>query len=169
MKYTLMDSPLGSILLAGDAEGLKLINFQDGNDPMELLSEWKNDDGIFGTAVKQLQAYFAGELFAFDLNLAPKGTPFYRNVWEALERIPYGETISYGQLAHRVGKPNAARAVGAANGSNPLPIVLPCHRVIGADGSLTGYGGGFRFKVALLDLEKKHRPTRVGEQLGLVF
>ena len=168
MNYTLMDSPLGPILLAGDDEGLKLINIQEGAAPVALQPEWQQDEGEFSDAIKQFGAYFAGELKAFDLKLKPEGTPFYRQVWQELTQIAYGETISYGELAARVGKPKAARAVGAANGRNPLPIVIPCHRVIGADGSLTGYGGGLRFKVALLELEKKHRVVRAGEQIGLM-
>ena len=169
MKYTQMQSALGPILLAGDDYSLKLINFQEGNAPVEISSDWIEDESMYFDAVEQLQGYFAGELFEFDLKLSPEGTPFYLQVWDELIKIPYGETISYGELAQRVGKPNAARAVGTANGRNPLPIVIPCHRVIGADGSLTGYGGGINLKVALLELEKKHRPTREGEQLGLAF
>ena len=106
-------------------------------------------------------------LTEFYLTLSPEGTPFYREVWRELERIPYGRTISYGRLARRLGKPGAARAVGTANGRNPLPIVIPCHRVIGSDGSLTGYGGGLRFKRALLELERKHSQPGLGERLRL--
>jgi methylated-DNA-[protein]-cysteine S-methyltransferase len=105
--------------------------------------------------VRQLRAYFAGELKDFDLPLAPKGTEFQQNVWAELCKIPYGETISYGELARRIGNPNASRAVGLANGSNPIPVVIPCHRVIGANGKLTGYGGGLPIKERLLALEKK--------------
>src|SRR5690606_32489233 len=115
----------------------------------------------------QLGAYFAGELQAFDLPLAPEGTPFQRTVWQALQSIPYGQTISYGELAQEIGRPTASRAVGAANGRNPLPIVIPCHRVIGGNGSLTGYGGGLRFKKALLSLERNGR-IEVEEQLALL-
>lgn len=168
MNYTLMESPLGPILLTGDDEGLNLINIQEGANPVVVQPEWQQDEGMFVGVIEQFGAYFAGELKTFDLKLKPEGTPFYRRVWQELERIPYGETISYGELAARVGKPKAARAVGAANGRNPLPIVIPCHRVIGADGSLTGYGGGLRFKVALLELEKKQRVVRAGEQIGLI-
>jgi methylated-DNA-[protein]-cysteine S-methyltransferase len=109
----------------------------------------------FAAVKEQLAAYFRGDLQAFDLPLAPAGTPFQRRVWQELARIPYGETISYGELARRVGNPKAARAVGLANGQNPLPIIVPCHRVIGSDGRLTGYGGGLPRKEALLALERK--------------
>jgi methylated-DNA-[protein]-cysteine S-methyltransferase len=111
---------------------------------------------MFGTAVDQLRAYFAGVLSRFDLPLHFGGTPFQNAVWTALRGIPYGETISYRVLAERIGRPTACRAVGAANGTNPLPIVIPCHRVVGADGSLTGFGGGIETKRALLDLERSH-------------
>ena len=169
MDYRVMESPLGGILLAGDGEGLKAINFQEGDSPLQIQSDWNHSVDGFGEAVKQLDAYFEGRRTEFDLALSPEGTPFYRQVWAELERIPYGETMSYGELAKRVGKPKAARAVGAANGRNPLPIVIPCHRVIGADGSLTGYGGGIRFKVALLELEKKYRSIHAGDQLELAL
>jgi methylated-DNA-[protein]-cysteine S-methyltransferase len=107
----------------------------------------------FGTAADQLAAYFAGRLTEFSLPLAPAGTPFQRRVWAGLQEIPYGDTWSYGQLAGKVGNPAAVRAVGLANGRNPIAVVIPCHRVIGADGSLTGYGGGLDRKRFLLDLE----------------
>ncbi|MBK9168153.1 MAG: methylated-DNA--[protein]-cysteine S-methyltransferase [Bryobacterales bacterium] len=108
---------------------------------------------VVAEALRQLHAYFAGELHEFDLPLAPEGTPFQRRVWEALRAIPYGETRSYGDIAKAIGAPKASRAVGAANGRNPIPVVVPCHRVIGADGSLTGFGGGLAIKRTLLDLE----------------
>ncbi|MBI5502652.1 MAG: methylated-DNA--[protein]-cysteine S-methyltransferase [Deltaproteobacteria bacterium] len=114
---------------------------------------WTRDPKAVLDAARQLSQYFAGKRKTFDLQLAPEGTPFRRATWRALEKIPYGETISYGQLARRIGKPAAARAVGAAVGANPLAIVIPCHRVIGADGSLTGFGGGLPIKRALLQLE----------------
>jgi methylated-DNA-[protein]-cysteine S-methyltransferase len=109
------------------------------------------------TVVAQLEEYFAGERSTFDLPLAPQGTPFQLDVWRELERIPYGSTISYSALAQRIGRPNAVRAVGAANGANPIPIIVPCHRVIGANGTLTGYGGGMAIKRALLDIEQAQR------------
>ncbi len=124
---------------------------------MKPESSWRLDDRQFADAIGQLEAYFAGELKRFNLRLAPEGTPFQLKVWNALLTIPYGETISYGELARRLGDMHASRAVGAANGRNPLPIVVPCHRVIGADGTLTGYGGGLPIKKALLALEQEHR------------
>ena len=155
--YTYVESPVGSLLLAGDGNGLRLINFQTGRHRIKPDSSWRLDDRQFADAVGQLEAYFAGELKRFNLRLAPEGTPFQLKVWNALLTIPYGETISYGELARRVGDTRASRAVGAANGRNPLPIVVPCHRVIGADGALTWYGGGLPIKQALLALEQGHR------------
>ena len=114
-----------------------------------------NDAEPLRETIRQLRAYFAGELETFDLALAPQGTPFQLAVWNRLCEIPYGETISYGELARRIGNPNASRAVGLANGSNPIPIVIPCHRVIGSNGKLTGYGGGLPIKEKLLALERR--------------
>jgi methylated-DNA-[protein]-cysteine S-methyltransferase len=161
LSYVLVDSPVGELLLAGDDTALKLISFQTGRHQVRPASLWKADDHPFEEVVRQLRAYFEGNLKTFDLALAPDGTPFQLAVWRALQEIPYGETISYGELARRVGSPQASRAVGAANGRNPLPIVIPCHRVIGGDGSLTGYGGGLRIKRTLLDLERRHSGTRL--------
>lgn len=118
---------------------------------------WTRDDNVFSDAVEQLEAYFAGELTDFDIDLELIGTAFQRRVWAALQTIPYGETRSYGQIADQIGVHGAARAVGLANGHNPISIVVPCHRVIGSNGSLTGYGGGLQRKRALLDLENGHR------------
>jgi methylated-DNA-[protein]-cysteine S-methyltransferase len=151
MNYTYLDTPLGRLLVAGDDAGLHLISFDTQQSRPE--PDWVEDADALAEAARQLDAYFAGRLEEFDLELAPEGTPFQREVWQELERIPYGTTISYGELAERIGKPSAVRAVGTANGANPLPIVIPCHRVIGADGSLTGYGGGLEKKEALLSLE----------------
>lgn len=119
-------------------------------------SDWIADSALFTDAVAQLCAYFAGELRAFDLPLGPRGTEFQRQVWQALTTIPYGQTATYGAIATRVGRPSAFRAVGMANGRNPIPVIVPCHRVIGANGTLTGYGGGLRRKEYLLDLERHH-------------
>ncbi|MCG8434076.1 MAG: methylated-DNA--[protein]-cysteine S-methyltransferase [Gammaproteobacteria bacterium] len=153
MKYTIIDTQLGPLLIAGDAQGLRHVSFQSSNSPLRPQPDWIEDPGICMDAQKQLRAYFAGELKEFDLKLAPQGTAFQKRVWRELEKIPYGEMISYGELAKRIGNAKASRAVGAANGRNPLPVVVPCHRVIGGDGSLTGYAGGVRFKRALLELE----------------
>jgi methylated-DNA-[protein]-cysteine S-methyltransferase len=152
--YQYMDSPVDPLLLAADEEGLLLIEFHTPRHPMSRLQDWvEGDNPILEATRKQLDEYFTGSRKEFDLPLSPQGTPFQKEVWHTLATIPYGHTISYAQLAQRVGKPTAMRAVGAANGRNPLPIVLPCHRVIGADGSLTGFGGGLPTKQFLLQLE----------------
>lgn len=157
--YTRMDSPLGALLLAGNEQGLQRVNFLAGTRPLQPLAEWVARDAPFGEALRQLAAYFAGELRQFDLALAPRGSVFQRQVWRALREIPYGRTVSYGELARRIGRPTASRAVGAANGRNPLPIVVPCHRVIGGTGKLTGFYGGLHLKEALLGLEGRHCPA----------
>ncbi len=118
-------------------------------------ADWKQNHAAFAEVIRQLQAYFCGELKEFDVPLAMEGTVFQLRVWNELRKIPYGETISYAQLAERIGNPQAVRAVGLANGSNPIPIIVPCHRVIGSDGSLTGFGGGLSTKKKLLELESK--------------
>lgn len=148
-----IDSPIGRLLLAGDGIHLTCIHFQSGPHPLAPQREWEESSAPFERASAQLQEYFSGRRRAFDLPLAPAGTEFQRRVWRALATIAYGATISYGELARRVGNPRACRAVGLANGANPLPIVVPCHRVIGANGSLTGFGGGLPIKRALLALE----------------
>jgi methylated-DNA-[protein]-cysteine S-methyltransferase len=153
--YTRMKSPVGTLLLAGDKCGLRLISFESSKRAAAVKPDWKLDEAPFVEVVRQLQAYFAGKRKEFDLLLAPEGTDFQLNVWRSLRAIPYGETISYGQLAERIGNPKAVRAVGLANGCNPIPIIIPCHRVIGSDGSLTGFGGGLTNKKKLLDLENK--------------
>jgi methylated-DNA-[protein]-cysteine S-methyltransferase len=141
-------SPVGDLLLLADDAGLRGL-FMAPHPPVAA----EPAGAPFAAAREQLDAYFAGALTAFDLPLAPRGTPFQRRVWAELGKIPYGETVSYAQLAARLGAPRAVRAVGLANGRNPLSIVVPCHRVIGADGSLVGYGGGLERKRALLELE----------------
>jgi methylated-DNA-[protein]-cysteine S-methyltransferase len=151
-----IDSPVGKLLLAGDARGLRLVHFQSGRRAHSVAAEWVHERAPFEAAITQLTEYFAGQRHTFDLTLAPQGTPFQRAVWDELTRIPYGETVSYGELARGIGKPQASRAVGLANGANPLPIIVPCHRVIGADGSLTGFGGGLDIKRELLALERAH-------------
>ena len=151
--YTFTDSPIGRLLLAADEAGLRRIEFPEGRHPQEPQPQWQAQRASFSEALRQLDAYFEGRLQRFELPLAPEGTDFQRSVWEALCLIPYGETLSYGELARRLGKPGASRAVGLANGRNPLPIVVPCHRVVGSDGSLTGFGGGLPTKTKLLRLE----------------
>jgi methylated-DNA-[protein]-cysteine S-methyltransferase len=158
MRYTYMASPVGRLLLAGDDAGLRLLGFSEGRNVLEPEDGWKRAKEPFAEPVRQLEAYFARELTEFDFPLAPEGTTFQQAVWKGLLEIPYGETISYGELARRIGHPGAVRAVGAANGQNPIAIVVPCHRVIGSNGELTGYGGGLAIKETLLALERRQRP-----------
>jgi methylated-DNA-[protein]-cysteine S-methyltransferase len=153
--YTQIESPVGPLLLAADGTGLRQILFVNGRHPAQPESSWKEDGAPHRETIRQLKAYFAGDLENFDLQLAPEGTPFQLGVWHRLCDIPYGTTISYGELAGRIGNPKASRAVGLANGSNPIPIVIPCHRVIGSNGKLTGYGGGLPIKEKLLALERR--------------
>ena len=148
VRYTSLDSPLGLLLLSGDGGALARIDF--GGEPG---AGWERDDDAFAEAVAQLAGYFAGDRTLFDLPLAPHGTPFQLRVWRELRRIPYGGTITYAELARRAGRPAAIRAAGHANGRNPLPVIVPCHRVVGSDGTLTGYGGGLDAKRLLLELE----------------
>lgn len=155
--FTVMASPLGEILLAGNEDGLTQVAFQAGEQPLRVGANWRRDDGVWATAVSQLTAYFAGEQQTFNLPLAPQGTPFQQDVWAYLQTIPYGRTTTYGTIAEALGRPNASRAVGAANGRNPIAIIVPCHRVIGSDGKLTGYAGGLKIKEALLGLERNGR------------
>jgi methylated-DNA-[protein]-cysteine S-methyltransferase len=152
--YTTMDSPIGELLLVGDGETLSGLYMQDGRKPKRIAADWSESSVMFADVKRQLEEYFAGERTTFEVKLAPEGAPFEREVWHALEAIPYGETVSYGEIARRVGQPGAARAVGTANGRNPISVIVPCHRVIGADGSLTGYGGGLERKRLLLELER---------------
>lgn len=157
LHFARMDSPIGTLTLAADAAGLRHIEFPTNRHPVDRAGWSPGARGAIAetlaTARAQLLEYFAGERRTFALPLAPEGTPFQREVWTMLARIPWGATWSYGQLAKAIGQPAAVRAVGAANGRNPLPIVLPCHRVIGSDGALTGFGGGLPIKEALLRLE----------------
>ncbi len=157
--FTTMDSPVGDLLLVGGRDALTHLIFQGGKKARSPAPEWRREPDTFHQARAQLRAYFAGELRTFDLPLAPSGTPFQLLVWEELRAIPYGRTRSYGEMAKRIGRPAASRAVGAANGANPLAILVPCHRVIGGNGSLTGFGGGLPAKQTLLDLEQANGPT----------
>lgn len=149
MLYTRVDSPVGELLLAGDGESLTRLGFAGSPPPRG----GRPDHDAFAPVIEQLEQYFAGERHAFDVPLDLRGSDFQRDVWSALLEIPYGETATYGEIAERVGRPGKARAVGRANGSNPVAVIVPCHRVIGSDGSLTGYGGGMERKRLLLDLE----------------
>lgn len=161
MHYGYLDSPIGKLLLAGSDRGLAVVQFATARHPREVGAEWQPDDElqhpVLAQARSELERYFNGERFTFSVPLAAEGTEFQRRVWQALTEIPYGETRSYGQLAALINAPSAVRAVGAANGRNPLPIIVPCHRVIGSDGSLTGFAGGIEIKRTLLALEAKQQ------------
>lgn len=156
MYYCYVDTPIGDLLLAGDESALHLIGFPEGSMRREPEEEWIYSDKPFADARQQLTDYFAGERQSFDLPLKPNGTEFQLQVLNELQKIPYGTTASYGDIAKRIGRPKAVRAVGAANGRNPLPIIIPCHRVIGSSGDMTGFGGGIPTKEALLRLELEH-------------
>jgi methylated-DNA-[protein]-cysteine S-methyltransferase len=153
--YDELSSPVGMLRLVADDQGLREIWFERGRHQKSPQPGWRHAAEPLAEARQQLEEYFAGTRQQFDLPLHPHGTPFQQEVWWELARIPYGTTISYGELARRIDQPLAMRAVGAANGRNPLPIVLPCHRVIGSDGSLTGFGGGLPTKRYLLSLESR--------------
>ncbi|PAT32055.1 methylated-DNA--[protein]-cysteine S-methyltransferase [Vandammella animalimorsus] len=149
-----IDSPVGRLLIATSDEGLHAIEFPQGRHPVKRNAHWQESPHpLLSEATRQLGEYFAGQRRVFELPLAPQGTDFQQRVWQALRAIPYGQTRSYAQLATAIGQPKAMRAVGAANGRNPLSIVVPCHRVIGADGTLVGFGGGLPVKTFLLRLE----------------
>jgi len=158
IRWDTMPSPIGTLLLTGTKEGLTGLYMEAGGPDSSAVMSAVRDTTAFATAKQQLQEYFAGTRRTFDLPLQPEGTPFQVMVWDALREIPYGTTISYQELARRIGAEKAVRAVGAANGANPISIIIPCHRVIGADGSLTGYGGGIERKRWLLDHESGQRP-----------
>ena len=159
MYYCYTTTPIGDLLLAGDEDGLSMIGFPKGKMRRDPDPNWIFNEKPFAETRRQLDEYFAGERKEFDLPLHLSGTDFQVQVLEELQRIPYGETTSYGAIAKRIGRPRAMRAVGAANGRNPIPIVIPCHRVIGSGGDLTGFGGGLDTKAALLRLEAEHGDT----------
>lgn len=154
IRYRTIDSPIGPLTLAGRGSALTHLRMVDQTyEPSR--SGWALDNTAFAGAVDQLNAYFAGKRTEFEIELDLRGTEFQQRVWKALLTIPYGETRSYGEIAEQIGAPGAARAVGLANGHNPIAIIVPCHRVIGANGKLTGYGGGLNRKQVLLDLEQR--------------
>jgi methylated-DNA-[protein]-cysteine S-methyltransferase len=153
-SWTVIDTPVGEMMVIGDDDAVHFVRLPGSFLPRAFDRERTGAPAAVGAAVEQIDAYFAGDLTTFSLPLDPAGTEFQRRVWFALADIPYGATESYGQLALRVGNPKACRAVGLANGRNPIPLVLPCHRVIGANGNLTGYGGGLELKRRLLDHEQ---------------
>ena len=156
MYYCYTNSPIGELLLAGDADALTMIGFPKGSMRRDPEPDWIFNEKPFAEAMRQLEEYFDGERRDFDLPLRLDGTEFQLLVLDELQKIPYGETTSYGDIAKRIGRPKASRAVGAANGRNPIPIVVPCHRVIGSHGDLTGFGGGLDTKEALLRLEAEN-------------
>ena len=156
MRYRHLDSPLGPLLVTRDGAGITGLFLPTGRRPKQVAPSWTRDDAAFADIAGQLAEYFAGDRHDFELPLAPHGSAFQLRVWQALRAIPYGETTSYGAIARGLGVPEGARAVGLANGQNPISIVVPCHRVIGADGSLTGYGGGLPAKQWLLAHEAAH-------------
>ena len=153
MYYCYLKTKIGDLLLAGDEDALHVIGFPEGSMRREPDSSWIFSEKPFDEVKQQLTDYFDGKRKTFDLPLAPGGTEFQLQVLDELQRIPYGTTASYAEIAERIGRPKAVRAVGAANGRNPIPIVIPCHRVIGSDGTMTGFGGGIPTKEALLRLE----------------
>jgi methylated-DNA-[protein]-cysteine S-methyltransferase len=154
--WTTIDSPLGPLLLTADDEGITGLHMDgSAHGPTHPRADWVQDASRFAEARHQLEEYFSGDRTEFDLPLRPVGTPFQQRVWAALQTIPYGEIRSYGEIATQISRPGASRAVGLANGRNPIAVIVPCHRVIGASGSLTGYGGGLQRKRLLLDLEAR--------------
>ena len=161
MYYCYHPTTIGDLLLAGDESALTMIGFPEGSMRRDPEADWIYNEKPFANAVRQLDEYFAGTRKDFDLELRLNGTDFQMQVLEELQKIPYGETASYRDVAERIGRPKAVRAVGAANGRNPLPIVVPCHRVIGAGGALTGFGGGLATKERLLRLEAEHSASLV--------
>lgn len=156
MYYCYLDTPIGELLLAGEDGALAMIGFPKGSMRRDPEAEWIYNEKPLANARQQLEEYFAGDRKDFDLPLKIEGTEFQVSVLKALQEIPYGQTVSYGEIARRIGRPKAVRAVGAANGRNPIPIVVPCHRVIGSSGDLTGFGGGLDTKEALLRLEAEN-------------
>lgn len=161
-EYRVVSSPVGALTIAGHDCVVTHLRMEDQAHPPKDVSRWREaPEGAFAEVVAQLAAYFAGELTTFDVELALEGTAFQQRVWKGLLEIPYGETWSYGQLASHIGSPGASRAVGLANGRNPVGIIVPCHRVIGANGSMTGYGGGIERKIRLLELERARAEPRL--------
>ena len=151
--YTILDTPFGALCIAGTTQGLTHVEFQDGERPVRPEPDWQENQGVLDEAREQLQAYFEGQRRRFTLPVAPEGTPFQQRVWRELQQIPWGATTTYREIAEKLGQPAAVRAVGHANGRNPVAIVIPCHRVVGANGYLTGYAGGIATKRRLLQHE----------------
>lgn len=161
MIYDLLETDrIGTLVLAEDGEGLRHLNFIHGRHPVVIENGWRRNPVHFESLKEQLRAYLAGKRQTFQVTLNARGTPFQMNVWAALQEIPYGQVVSYEWIADRIGSPKAVRAVGAANGRNPISIIIPCHRVIGKNGRLTGYGGGLAAKRHLLKLENPNAVIR---------
>lgn len=157
--YCFLDSPLGPLLVQGDGESVTGLFLSKPDEPWQIDASWQKADALFQAVREQLAEYFTGTRQQFDVPIRLDGTPFQRKVWRDLLRIPFGTTISYAQLAQRIGKPSASRAVGHANSRNPISIIVPCHRVIGTDGKLTGYAGGIANKDWLLAWERRGLTT----------
>jgi methylated-DNA-[protein]-cysteine S-methyltransferase len=157
--YDFFDSPIGPFVVAAEDDAIAFLLLPKDGRPAHVAPEWHRSPARLREARAQLAAYFAGKLLTFDLPLAPRGTPFQQSVWQQLRQIPYGDTTSYIELARRLGNPSAMRAVGAANGANPIAVIVPCHRVIGHDGKLVGFGGGLPAKQWLLDHERHYAPA----------
>lgn len=153
--YTCVESPIGELLLLGDGCGVRGLHMQEGRKAVRVEPGWRRSEEPFTMVRRQLEEYFAGARFGFDVPLDLRGTPFQLRVWRALREVPYGETLTYGELASRIGRPTAARAIGHANGSNPISVIVPCHRLVGANGALVDYGGGLERKRFLLSLEAR--------------
>ena len=151
--HAMLATPVGNLLIGGDGRDVMLIGFPNGCNAVTPCCAWRRDGALYPEARQQLEAYFAGDRRAFDFPMKMVGTPFQQRVWTALLAIPMGETRTYGAIAGEIGRPKAARAVGAANGANPLPIVVPCHRLLGSNGALIRFGGGLDVKRYLLDFE----------------
>ncbi len=158
MYYDIMQSPVGPIIAVKDGKSLRYLGFQHGKHPLQIADNWKQSPKMLKTIFSQIQEYFRGERFAFDLPLATYGTAFQQSVWSALIDIPYGHTVSYRDIAVAIGRPRAYRAVGSANGKNPIPLIIPCHRVVGSNGKLAGYSSGIEIKTELLKIEAANSP-----------
>lgn len=152
-QYCYYQSPFGKLLLIGNDGILEELHFPGAAEQEQIAEDWQHDETVFNEVLQQLAEYFAGNRQEFNLKIVPKGTPFQKRVWQELQKIPFGRTASYGEIAERVGNAKACRAVGMANNKNPIPIIVPCHRVIGKNGSLVGFGGGLDLKRQLLNLE----------------
>jgi methylated-DNA-[protein]-cysteine S-methyltransferase len=157
--YCPCKTPIGILLLIGQDGFLEKLHFPRSARNITIPANWQKNCGVFSEVTDQLAAYFDGKLQSFRVQMHLEGTPFQKQVWEELQKIPYGQTAGYGEIARRIGNPGAARAVGGANNKNPIPIIIPCHRVIGHDGTMTGFGGGLELKKELLQLEQKNCPV----------